>query len=355
MREIVLHIGTEKTATTSLQSFFALNQRKLSDAGIWYPYEEALDYCHRSAHFPLAASLCEECPDFVTRDKYFDSKTLFARLFEDFAQQPEHTLLLSAEHFSSRCSRPERIGGLGELLRERNLRILVYLRPQHEMLLSAYSTFLRSGGKKTLDEVSRSMWLRPKALYFNYLFMLQRWWETFGRERVSVRIFQPGRLVGGDIYQDFLACLGVDLPAPITPEKQNEQMSKELADFLYLANQHFPTFRENDRRGWELGQRFRGEISPLFARSGSPMIHLLSEELRRDTKEFFAEYNRELCDIARPELGGQLFLEEDAPAAPAESSPTGSANCFSEEFVSWIISQWKAARPLRQELEAVLS
>ena len=33
----VLHIGAAKTATTSMQASFALNRRKLADAGIYYP------------------------------------------------------------------------------------------------------------------------------------------------------------------------------------------------------------------------------------------------------------------------------------------------------------------------------
>ncbi len=32
-----LHIGTEKTGTTSLQQFFALNRRRLAKHGIFYP------------------------------------------------------------------------------------------------------------------------------------------------------------------------------------------------------------------------------------------------------------------------------------------------------------------------------
>ena len=43
-----------------------------------------------------------------------------------------------------------------------------------------------------------------------------------------------------DIYADILQYLGISLASPVFPQKLNRPISKELADFLYLANQHFP-------------------------------------------------------------------------------------------------------------------
>lgn len=343
MKRIILHIGTEKTATTSLQSFFASNHQKLSAAGIWYPCDESLDYCHRSAHFPLAAAFMEDTPDFVARNKYFEPGALFEKLFRDFDKRPEHTLLLSAEHFSSRCSRPERNEQLGNILRDRDVKILVYLRPQHEMLVSSYSTFLESGGKKTLEDVSRQMWLRPQALYFNHLVMVQRWLENFRKEDLSVRIFQPRALAQGDIYSDVMDFLGISLASPTIPDRLNPPISKELADFLYLANQHFPTWRENDRAGWEMGQQFRAEVSPLFT-GGSPIKNILSPDLKAETVEYFADYNRKLCELVRPDLQGQLFYDEPGTGT-SESATEASANSFTPEFVDWVIQQWSSKRP----------
>ena len=323
MKKIVLHIGTEKTATTSIQSFLCENQKRILKAGIWYPCSEQLDYCLRNAHFPLAASLYEECPDFVSPRKYFKPDILFNKLFHDFDSREEQTLLLSAEHFSSRCSRPERVAALGQLLKGYEVKIVVYIRPQHELLLSAYSTFLQSGGKKSLEEVSKQQWLRPQAIYFNYLRMIERWWATFGEDNVAVRIFQDDRFHGGDIYQDFVSVLGLEWDTSFeTPDRQNTTICKELADFLYLANQHFPNFNEDDRPGWELGQAFRADVAPLFPQ-GKPIDRLLSRELKAYTKTFFSEYNEALARTARPDLTEGLFLE----AKPEEGSMEALGVC----------------------------
>ncbi|MEP5567945.1 MAG: hypothetical protein ABJN62_08930 [Halioglobus sp.] len=351
MKRIILHIGTEKTATTSLQAFFSLNHSQLSEKGIWYPNSESLDYCHRNAHFPLAASVMETCPDFVSRNKYFQPEELFQKLLHDFDQRDEKTLLLSSEHFSSRCSRPERNLKLAKLLDGRNVQILVYLRPQDEMLLSSYSTFLKSGGKKTLEEVSRKMWLRPKALYFNHSLMVRRWLANFPKENFSVRIFQKPQLVDGDIYADVMNFLNIELESPKYSDRLNPPISKELADFLYLANQHFPTWQEGDRKGFEQGQRFRGEIVPLFA-GGRSIKNLLSPELMQDTRAYFSEYNRQLCDLVRPDLNGQLFI--DPPITEIVGADEHSNdNYFSEEFVAWVINQWSAKSGFHRKISAL--
>jgi hypothetical protein len=341
MKTIYLHIGTEKTATTSLQRFFCLNRSRLVEAGIWYPCSERLDYFDRDAHFPLPASLFDDCPDFVSPQKHADSEALFGTLVRDIQARKEPAVLLSSEHFSSRCSRSDRVRAIRRLLHGFRVRVIVYVRPQRELLVSAYSTFLQSGGKKTLDEVARGNWLKPQAIYFNYLRMLEPWWEAFGTESVVVRVFQPSRLVDRSVFGDVLSVLGIRAKdAFALPERLNTTISGEAAEFLYLANQHFPSFNEGDREGWELGQRFRAEAMPLFS-GGSSIKHLLSPELIADTEALYGHDNAELARIARPDLNGVLFANDATRRETVDNRP---GFCWSEPFVAWIVDRWKAAR-----------
>lgn len=349
MKTILLHIGTEKTGTTSLQKFFSINKDMLAKGGIWYPDSEKLDYCHRNAHFPLAAALFDQCPDFVTPAKHHNADVLYKKLLQDFEAREETGLLLSAEHFSSRCSQPRMIARLRKLLKGFNVQVLFYVRPQHELLLSAYSTFLKSGGQKTLEEVSRERWLKPEGIYFNYLRLAQRWWKVFGEDKVRVQVFQAQSMPQGDLYRDLISIFDAQWRDDIkVPDRQNPPICKELADLLYLANQHFPAFGDQDRAGWEMGQRFRREVINLFP-SGRPLRLLLSESLKQETIELFEPFNAELASKARPDLNGRLFH-------PDEGSPVSALdtqNYFSEDFVYWIIKQWKAGQsPMRGLLNA---
>lgn len=337
MKRIILHIGTEKTGTTSLQTFFTLNQNRLSDHGIWYPHSESLDYCHRNAHFPLAAALLQKCPDFVTREKHFDANRLYATLLDDFDARKEGVLLLSAEHFSSRCSHPERLSALRMLFRDYPVDIIVYVRPQHEMLLSAYSTYLRSGGQKSLEKVSKEKWLKRDAIYFNHLRLIERWWQAFGQEAVNIRLFQQSKS-GNELFRDFLSFCGVPwINNMKQPNRENTTISKELAEFLLIANQHFCAFANQDRHSWEQGQRFRQQFSALFP-EGQSLEHLLSDKLKRETQQVFAEDNAILASSANTDLKSALMLPQGEKRAKSSTliSP------FCKEEVNEIVNLWKS-------------
>jgi hypothetical protein len=342
MKKVILHIGTEKTATKSLQQFFSLNYIQFKKAGIWYPCSTRLEYCHGNAHFPLPASLFHDCPDFVPHYKHFNPDSLFSKLVRDFRSRDEQTALISSEHFSSRCSQIEEIKKIFHYLEGFDVRIVVYIRPQQELLISAYSTYLKNGGKEALHEIVREKCLTAGISYFNYRLMMKPWWDVFGKNRITVRVFQKKRLKNENVFDDVLSVLDITPTFSFNfPEKLNTAISKETGEFLHFANQYFPEFDDGDRPGWELGQNFRTEVIPLFPK-GRPLSQLLSSELLEEVRDFYADDNRELAFQLRPDLNGLLFHEE------RRTEKTGgckASRSFSHEFVKWVIDQWKTAHP----------
>ena len=342
MKRVILHIGTEKTATTSLQRFCAMNREALSARGIWYPSADDYAYCSRDAHFPLAASLFDACPDFITRDKHCPSDALFGQLAADILARAEDTVLLSAEHFSSRCSIVERVERIRGYLAPFDVRVIVYVRPQHELLISAYSEHIKNGGLMSIEEMGCGGWVLPKSRYFNYRLMLQPWVDAFGPQRICLRVFQPARLRNGDIYDDFLwTAFGIDgKDGFATPARAlNTMISMEAALFLYHANRQFPPHDEN-RRGWEAGQVFRAEAMSLFPQ-GRPLRQLLTAQHRSDIARMYDDDNRALAMTLRPDLESSLFVSEPLTGEDTDCSASG---CFSDAFVRWIVNQWKMAR-----------
>ena len=195
MKKVILHIGTEKTATKSLQSFFGSNCFMLEKEGIWYPFSERLEYCYGNGHFPLPASLFDICPDFVPWNRHFKSDFLFSKFVRDFESRAEPVALLSSEHFSSRCSEHEQIQKIRHYLKAFNVQIIVYVRPQQELVISAYSTYLKAGGRDPLDKIVREKCLVPGIAYFNYMQMITQWWDVFGKDNITVRVF-PEKAIG---------------------------------------------------------------------------------------------------------------------------------------------------------------
>jgi len=342
MKKIVLHIGTEKTATKSLQHFFCLNRLQLKKAGIWYPCSDHLDYCHGNAHFPLPASLFNNCPDFIPRQKHFRPEVLFSQLVRDFESSNEEIALLSAEHFSSRCTQKEQIKKISHYLEGFHVHILVYVRPQDELIVSAYSTYLKNGGGEPLEKLVKENCFREEISYLNYRLMISQWWEVFGKDRITVRVFQKKRMDNENVFDDIRSVLNIPSTLPFhIPEKRNRSVSREAAEFLFFSNQHFPGFDEGNRSGWERGQQFRSEFLSLLPK-GKPLQQLLSDELKEKIKDFYASGNRELALQLRSDLKGLLFLDDNGNSKDEEDKP---GNCYSHDFVKWVVDQWKTAHP----------
>ncbi|MEQ9009390.1 MAG: hypothetical protein RLP12_16020, partial [Ekhidna sp.] len=68
MSEIVIHIGTHKTGTTAIQSFFHQNRKALGDTGFWYPGYNLIDKKNHPAHLGMANALVNEHKRFSQKD-----------------------------------------------------------------------------------------------------------------------------------------------------------------------------------------------------------------------------------------------------------------------------------------------
>jgi hypothetical protein len=127
--KVVLHIGTHKTATTTIQDMFWLNSPLLAEHGLIYPRLNEF-----TGHHGLVLNWKE-----MPKPYQLEGGSLAA--LEDIAQQygeGDHTVFLSSEEFS-------RIGSLRELGRVREalsrfdqIEVICVLRTQWQFLQSVY-------------------------------------------------------------------------------------------------------------------------------------------------------------------------------------------------------------------------
>ena len=126
---IVLHIGRQKTGTTSIQRFLAANEQVLADAGILYPKTGRLEGGH-SAHHELAVALNENESDGHSLQQL--RKQLSTELLNSAAE----TIIFSSEAFQ-RLHRPQRLHNYFD---KSHLQVVCYLR---ECLAAKQSSWLR--------------------------------------------------------------------------------------------------------------------------------------------------------------------------------------------------------------------
>lgn len=300
---IVLHIGAEKTGTTVIQAFCADNADALADRGVLYPE----GYGYRK-HTALTAAV-SGADDLLLRagaDPGADpdrlAEDVSARLKEAVARgRPEH-LLLSSEHLSSRLADAKPISRLHAMLAEisEEVRVVLYLRRQDQLLLSLYSTSVKAGGTKSLGEFARGAW------WFDFDRLLGLWEAEFGRDSVVVARYPPSC----PLIADFFDVAGLPNPPAVELEPaRNVALDHTNARLLAALNARLPAMRDGALNPDRVGLRQFFE-----ARSHGPPLAMTIEE-RQAFLDRFASANARVRDRYFPD-DAALFPAPDTGDTP---------------------------------------
>ena len=211
-----LHIGTEKTATTTIQNFLHLNRQGLLDKG--YIYTKSAGLINNRA-LPVLAYNSSRRDDF-TRGHFIDSdsklisfqKERLSILKNEILEitknsNSKYSVIFSSEHLQSRLTELEEIERLKHNLYHlgiTDIKVIVYLRRPADLANSLYSTAIKAGlTKKTPSH--------PTAPYFNNVCnhqkTIERFASVFGQSSLNLRIFDQEVFVNQSIIDDFLSVI----------------------------------------------------------------------------------------------------------------------------------------------------
>lgn len=239
----ILHIGTEKTGTTAIQDFLYQNRELLKQEGYGVLTSVGMKNNRGLASYAMRDNRSDDyfvAHGIVTLLNKFEHDKLVE---EDFKQEIKelndscHTILITSEHFHSRCVYPDEINKLKSFLMQyfKKIDVIVYLRPQVDVVTSLYSTFVRAGGIKTFDDFVISNCTKNNP-YYNYDELLTKWSNSFGHENLKVRIFDKTHLLNGDIVSDFLSCINIESSSFQSIGKSNESLTPFGQEVLRLNN-----------------------------------------------------------------------------------------------------------------------
>ncbi len=241
-KRIVLHIGAEKTGTKSIQEFFHLNRGIFAAEGVVYP--KSLGRKNHTRLFLFAANdendnrnlrIIENLGDNTNFNTF--RRDLARKLFNEI--NCATTVVISNEHLSSRLRSSAEVKKVKNLLKSFGpVEIVVYLRPQEQLIVSSFSTRIKSG------EIGAELTIPLSSdAYFNYDTMLSRWEEVFGRDCIKVRLYERRSLVAGDVIEDFLATSGLRSP-PFSrrPRRLNKKLGAVSLAILSKLNPLIPRF-----------------------------------------------------------------------------------------------------------------
>jgi hypothetical protein len=220
----ILHIGTEKTGTTSTQSFLYENCKQLLSQNVLYPtgigginhrfvasYGLHLDSADESMR-TMGLHTQEQIDDFHDETKM--------RLTEQVNASPEADLcIISSEHLHSRLKTREQIDLIKQLLTPLfdEIEVHIHLRPQINVAISLASTQSRVGGRIGKDFFQK---IQAGSIYYNYDMLVAAWEDVFGAENIRCLAFTQ--------TPDYLSWLAkqidLDLSCLAAPKRTNEAL-----------------------------------------------------------------------------------------------------------------------------------
>lgn len=317
----VIHIGTEKTGSTTLQRTLRDNRPLLEKNGILFS---------RAAGEQLSRDLAECFIPFDSQNAYIRQRSIddpakytewqlgkLSEVREEIANAKRtlHTYILSCEHFSSQLRSSESVERLANFLQDEfsEVTVVCYLRRQDSLAVSRINENLKAGFTiMELPSISSSAAL-PKL--YNYADLLDRWASCFGRDKVCVRLFEPDRLINGNVVADFVgsALLG----ALELPLGRHENVSLDATGQLALK-----MFNVG------LGEELRLQTAPLRRK----LIKYLAAESsnnpyrpsRASALAFYEHFKVGNGDIAKNWFGETLLFHENFDSY--EEHPTDPDN-----------------------------
>jgi hypothetical protein len=207
---LFVHIGRAKCGSTTLQRFSFQNRATLLEHGIDY----AAIGMGNTAHLPLVRAI------------QADSEALQA--FDgELRGNPNGRYLVSAEHFFH--LKPEHVRRLIEHAGGHEVRVIAYVRDYASWIRSCYSQLTKSGKSADDFDAYFNRMLRPASA----VPALERWAQAVGWPNVHVRSLDPAGLTGGNLLDDFLGALGIELASASMrpPDFKNESPPWPVIEF----------------------------------------------------------------------------------------------------------------------------
>lgn len=213
MGRLILHIGTHKTATTSIQRALARDRKALAAAGIWYPGYDVIGRASHYAHLGIVNALSghhdlfspEDAERFfrIVRERSadFDATILSAEpLYRHVHPETTPPSSLGPKRYWSR--RKDYIARIAELAGP-SAEIAVVFRRQADYAESLHQEHVKATEyRKPFRAFLREFWF-----HFDYLGQTEAWAGAFGRI-APVRFSDLAQ--SGNPARAFLERLGLD-------------------------------------------------------------------------------------------------------------------------------------------------
>jgi hypothetical protein len=312
--DLVLHIGSGKTGTSSIQQMLNRNREHLAELGTLFPRSPG-----QGRHVQLGLFIRPDAELGKLINWHKQNTSSPAEFRKDFA----HKLL--AEIASSGLTRvlfsdEALYGASDEALKRlraftdeiaRRIRVVVYLRRQDDHMCSRYQQVVKTGEVRRLAERVEQVNFTKT---YDYHARLHTWQRLVEPTEFVVRPFEPERFVDGSLYQDFFEAAGLETRAQdlaTVNEPLNVSLDAEAVELLRILN----IYRVENEEA-KVGLIDNQALTTRLAEVSTGPTLTLPDSVLDAFMEQWEQSNRAVAREFRGDETGQLFR------APRKTSNT---------------------------------
>ena len=247
MKTLYFHIGSPKTATTTIQRFCMEHRDILLEKGLCYPVMPFV-YEHKSKRrngLFLTSKYVKNGVRDEEREKeiFHEGLSIIEKKFDVVDR-----ILLSDEGAYAMFFRRELYRTNGQMLaqwaKEHHIRlkIIIYLRNQADYAMSWYNQLVKHSASETLSSLTWEEYLKTHRKYvaldyYKYLNILS---DTFGKENIIVKRFDRTFFKKGSLVDDFMDILGIEVddafPEDSSKSEQNYGITENACAIRRVIN-----------------------------------------------------------------------------------------------------------------------
>lgn len=237
-RTLYLHIGLEKTGTTSIQEFLETNRAALAGDGVFLPqslghknHKMLAAYGFDAGSRDIAVTSCGIGPDEADMNAY--RATLSANLNREISEASAHTAIISSEDLSRLFTRRE-VERVINLLRPfcQELKVIVQLRRQDLLASSRYYSLVLGGSARGQVLPAKG---EEAPRYYDYKRTLDHWIDVVGADNVILGRFPENpKAEGFNSVERFCTLLGLDAGAYHQVKRQH--ISYDAVNQIVIQN-----------------------------------------------------------------------------------------------------------------------
>ncbi|ACK69981.1 hypothetical protein PCC7424_1541 [Gloeothece citriformis PCC 7424] len=345
MTKLYLHIGTPKTGTTSIQHFLTVKREELLEQGFLYPVSGTINHEPGKLmnHDKLYAAIQHKLNLPVSNRIYKQAEwrqsleTEWNRFHSEIESHSRENVVISAESFSGLTI--DGIKLIQENLSKYEVKIIVYIRKQDDLLQSLYNQLVKIG---MYGHDVHKFIIDKKPSYIYYYDFIESWANLFGKDNIRVRVFEKQQFKKG-LLEDFMEAIDLKTYNNYSknislvndsPTTETTKLMMILNDLLLNKNQNLTSLSTEYRIRRRLNRRvtklslnknslsnkvFMGLLD-IFIKDTQEVV--LTQQERIDILKEFEETNQK---VAREYLGrqdGRLFYKSQLSQLQPEEVKT---------------------------------